>query len=235
MIGEWAEKQGHSVASTKLYESAPLPAMEAFDWLAVMGGPMSTDEEGRYPWLADEKDFLKAAIDAQKPIIGVCLGAQLLSEALGGSVAPNQETEIGWFPVALTEEGRKSPFTRRWPQEFTAFHWHGDTFDIPKRAVRLASSTACRNQAFAWRDRVVGLQFHLEYTPDSIRAMLEHCGDEIYSAPYIQCAPAIETQIDLTRDLRPMLYQLLDALVSGREIAPQASRLSGRLQEPRSI
>lgn len=151
-----------------------------------MGGPMNIYEHGKYPWLANEKRFLKQAIDTGKIILGICLGAQLLADVLGGKVYPNKWKEIGWFPVWKTSGAKCCSAFKRFPSLLHAFHWHGDTFELPPGAVLLASSGACENQAFAFRERVLGLQFHLETTRTGAEQLITHCGDEIEQGPYSQ-------------------------------------------------
>ncbi len=185
-IAEWARNQGHHLSRTRFYENDALPAPSAFDWLVVMGGPMNIYEEDRYPWLAREKAFIADAIAHGKLVLGVCLGAQLIADVLGGPVSPNQFKEIGWLPVSLTAAASGSPLFHNLPSEFIAFHWHGDTFQIPPGAILAASSPGCAHQAFAYSDKVVGLQFHLESTPSSIQKLIQHCGDELITGPYIQ-------------------------------------------------
>ncbi len=185
-IGQWAQTRQHGVSVTRLYDSDVLPGLDKFDLLIVMGGPMGINDEKVYPWLKTEKEFLTQTIAAGKPVLGVCLGAQLLADVLGAKVSPNAEKEIGWFPVQLTAEGRHVSFFQELPPELEVFHWHGDTFKLPQGASLLASSVACRNQAFVYNERVLALQFHLETTPESAASLIEHCRDELVQAPYIQ-------------------------------------------------
>ena len=156
-IGQWAQERQYGTSVTRLYCNDVLPDLDTFDMLIVMGGPMGVGDEKCYPWLKSEKEFLSKVIAADKPVLGVCLGAQLLAEVLGARVYPNAEKEIGWFPVQLTEEGRRSGFFQGLPSELEVFHWHGETFELPQGASLLASSTACRNQAFAYEKRVFGV------------------------------------------------------------------------------
>src|SRR5690606_32591469 len=114
------------------------------------------------PWMKEEKKLIEKAILKGKRVIGICLGAQLIADVLGARVFPNKEKEIGWFPIELTEEGQKSPFFAGFNKTETVFHWHGDTFEIPKGAEHIASSKVCENQAFLFDHKVLGLQFHLE-------------------------------------------------------------------------
>ncbi len=185
-IGVWGQKHGYLLSRTRFYANDSLPSWSEFDWLVVMGGPMNIYEEKRYPWLAQEKAFIADAIAHGKLVLGVCLGAQLIADVLGGPVSPNQFKEIGWLPVSLTAAASSSPLFHNLPSEFIAFHWHGDTFQIPPGALATASSLGCANQAFAYTNKVVGLQFHLESTPASVRKLMDNCGDELVPGPYIQ-------------------------------------------------
>ncbi len=142
------------------------PLMEDYDGLVVLGGPMNCDEVEKYPNLAYEVELIRKAIDQNKPVLGICLGAQLMARALGASVTANPEKEIGWYPLELNDQGRTDSLLQYLaPQHsslFPVFQWHGDTFDIPKGATALASSPLCRNQAFKYGDKAYALQFHLE-------------------------------------------------------------------------
>jgi len=174
----WLIENGHDVSSTRFWADDRLPDTENVDGLIVMGGPMGVYDESIYPWLAEEKAFIKKIIAQNKPVLGICLGAQLIAEVLGAKVGKNKQREIGFFP--LTGDGKI------FPAEFMAFHWHGDTFGIPDGATHLASSPACGNQAFIYKDNVLGLQFHLETTEESLRALCTNCADEITEGPFIQ-------------------------------------------------
>ncbi len=138
----------------------------AADGLVVMGGPMSANDD--LPFIRRELAILTEALAARKPVLGVCLGSQLLARAAGARVYRNPVKEIGWAPVRWTEDARQDPLFGGLPSPETLFHWHGETFDLPDGAVWLASSDACRHQAFRLDDRTYGLQFHLEVTPDMI-------------------------------------------------------------------
>ncbi len=191
-IQVWAEHQGWQISGTHLYRQEKLPAQDEFDWLVIMGGPMNIYEEKEYPWLAAEKKFIAEAIDDDKIVLGICLGAQLVADVLGGRVVPNRHKEIGWFPVNLTPEGPASVPFRGFPNQFSALHWHGDTFSLPPGAIMLAESEACPAQAFSANgDRVLALQFHLESSVESIRTLIQNCSGELVDAEYIQSADAI--------------------------------------------
>ena len=172
-IGEWAKLHGHSLTYTHLYRDEALPAIESFDMLAIMGGPMNVYEQDRYPWLESEKDFIRRTIDADKKVIGVCLGAQLIADVLGGEVFPNDHKEIGWHRVTRTVDSEGS-LLGILSREMEVFQWHGDMFSIPPGAKHLATSSACPNQAFQYEDHVLAMQFHLDYSADSIQRMVDN-------------------------------------------------------------
>jgi GMP synthase-like glutamine amidotransferase len=186
-----AAERGWELAVTRLFDGEPLPGPETFDLLAVMGGPMGAHDDEIYPWLAGEKRFIERSINEGKRMLGICLGAQLIADVLGARVYKNRYREIGWFPVRRVNEAAASVIGQSLPDSFHAFHWHGDTYDVPSGAVRLAESSACANQGFAWEDRVAALQFHLEATPESVRALLDNCGDELDGSEYVQGKDAI--------------------------------------------
>ena len=182
-IATWLETAGHRLSHTRFYETAALPDPASIDLLVVMGGPMSINDETEFPWLAAEKRFIRAVIEAGKPVLGICLGAQLIAGAMGATVYRNPLKEIGWWAV---QADNTSGDLFQFPPTATVFHWHGETFDLPPGAVRLARSEACANQAFQLGERVIGLQFHLETTPASAQAIVSHCGDELVPATWIQ-------------------------------------------------
>ncbi len=212
-IGTWIREQGHDCSFSHLYRGDRLPAVEDFDRLVVMGGPMNIYEHDRYPWLVEEKEFLDRVIGAGKTVIGICLGAQLIADVLGGRVVAGPEKEIGWLPVTLTREGRESGLFDGLPDRFTAFHWHGDTFSIPAGAVRLAESEGCANQGFLYDGRVLGLQFHLESTPESVALITDRCRDEVVEGPYIQTVEAMRSApAETYRQINRATESILDRL-----------------------
>jgi GMP synthase-like glutamine amidotransferase len=186
MIEQWLLQREHQISCSRLYMEEPLPDYESFDMLIVMGGPMGVKDEKDYPWLLEEKFFIEEAIKKEKKIVGICLGAQLLAEVMGARIFRNAHPEIGWFPVKLTPEADKSPLFKGLPEEFTPYHWHGDTFEIPEGAVRTSSSEGCKNQSFAYGSHILGLQFHMEMAEFSINNLIVNCYDEIRDGRYIQ-------------------------------------------------
>lgn len=148
------------------------PALDGIAGLVVMGGPMNVDETARYPFLATEVALIERALARGLPVLGICLGSQLLAKALGARVYPNARKEIGWLPIFPTAAARDDPLFRPFGHGEVVFHWHGDTFDLPAGATLLASSTACRHQAFRYGRSAYGLQFHVETTPAMIAEWL---------------------------------------------------------------
>ncbi|MGK7344278.1 MAG: type 1 glutamine amidotransferase [Candidatus Nitrospinota bacterium M3_3B_026] len=187
-IGAWLAAMRARIKTVRLYEGAPLPGPDQFDLLVVMGGPMSVNDEKIYPWLADEKRLIEKSLRAGKKILGVCLGAQLLASALGARVYKNREKEIGWFPVELAPQAAGSALFAGVPERFMAFHWHGETFDIPSGAAWLARSAACERQAFEYGGAALGLQFHLESTRGSVEKLVKNLSSDITPGKYVQDA-----------------------------------------------
>lgn len=208
----WAKHRGHRLTHTLLYEGEALPAPGDFDGLIIMGGPMSVHDAMEYPWLVQEKAFIDQTIKAQKPILGICLGAQLIAECLGAKVYTNNHKEIGWFPIYKIPEAEGIRCCSEWPASLTVFHWHGETFEIPNGAVRLAGSQACVNQGFALGDHIIGLQFHLESTRDSVTRLIAHGGDELTSNPFVQSADVM-LRDDYFESLEEVLFSFLDRWV----------------------
>lgn len=186
MIEGWAGQNNCPLATTPFFESGyELPDGGDFDCLIVMGGPMGAMDEDKHSWMGEEKRFIKEAIEDGKKVLGICLGAQLVATVLGAAVRPNQHEEIGWAPIWLTEDGQKAEVLGHMQSEMQVLHWHGDTFDIPQGAKHLIESTGCRNQAFLYEDRVMGLQFHMEMTRASLRALIDN-SPELEEGPFVQ-------------------------------------------------
>lgn len=158
--------------------------------LVVLGGPMNADQTLEYPFLAPEVGWIAAAVAAQTPVLGVCLGAQLLAQALGGRVYHHAHKEIGWYDIHWTAAADDDPLWRGLPQSSRLFEWHGDTFDLPAGAVHLAASTTCAAQAFRYGQRAYGLQFHLEVTEPIIERWLDEPAgrEELAALDYIDVA-----------------------------------------------
>ena len=207
----WLTARGHTLACTRFYAGETAPTtVDGFDWLIVMGGPMNVNQYRDFPWLKAEKRVIRDAVAAGKRVLGVCLGAQLIADALGGKVYQNEEREIGWFPVMAVPEGKESPLA--FPAETVVFHWHGDTFSLPPGGVWLARSEACEHQAFAVGARVLGLQFHLEMTPDDVARIAKECADELTAGKYVQSAQAMVARAKLETAPGVLMEALLTRL-----------------------
>ena len=188
-IEAWLLDAGFELTGTQFYLSDALPHAEEIDLLVIMGGPMSVNDEEQYPWLAAEKRLIRECVAAGRAVLGICLGAQLIASAMGARVYPNQCREIGWLPVRDVAPADGGHF--RFPAAAEVFHWHGETFDLPAGAILLAASEHCLNQAFQLGENVIGLQFHLETTPESAAALVANCGDELVPGQCIQSAERI--------------------------------------------
>ena len=207
-IRGWLDQQGAVIGTTRFYLGEKLPDVQSIDLLVIMGGPMSVNDESINPWLAAEKQFIREAISSGIAVLGVCLGAQLIASALGSRVYANSRSEIGWFPVYAV---RNDMDVFRFPAERAVFHWHGETFNLPPGAVRLAANAVCENQAFQFGRNVIGLQFHLESTPESVVSMVENCRHELQPGEYIQSE---ETLLSAPADQYDSVNQLMDELLS---------------------
>ncbi len=175
-----------------------------------MGGPMSIDDEDQYPWLKEEKDFIRKAIDGGKVVIGICLGAQLIAHVLGAIVFPNDKKEIGWYPVDFWGKAGSLPPFENFPDAPTVLHWHGDTFEIPEGALHLMKSDVCVNQAFLYGTTVLALQFHLEATPKTLEAMVENCRDELVPGEFIQTNQDILAGEKFCSQTNALMRKILD-------------------------
>ncbi len=205
---EWISKNNHNLTYTRFYNNETLPDLSDIDVLIVMGGPMSVHDEADFHWLKKEKEFIKKAIDLQKKVIGICLGAQLISNVLGGEISNNKDKEIGWFPIQATDT--KLPILKNVPEVLNVFHWHGETFTIPENAVRLFQSEGCENQGFLLNNQVLGLQFHFEVTEETMRNMVLEGKDELIENKYIQSAETILNQTEFIKQNNQIMAQFLD-------------------------
>jgi GMP synthase-like glutamine amidotransferase len=187
-IALWLEAQHADVAYAQLFAGDLVPTVNDFDMLIAMGGPMSVNDEAHFPWLRAEKALVRDAVAAGIPVLGVCLGAQLIASACGARVYRNSLREIGWFPVQRVA-GATPAF--RFPSEMTVFHWHGETFDLPAGATLLARSEGCEHQAFQIGRTVIGLQFHLEMTAEGVTALIDNCRAELVPDRYVQTEAAL--------------------------------------------
>ena len=170
------EQDGATWQVVELDEGEPIPALDPFDGMIVMGGPQDVWQEDRYPWLRDEKAAIRRfVVDMRRPFFGICLGHQLLADALGGSVQPARSPERGVHRVSKTEEGARDPLLRDLSDPITVFEWHGaEVVALPPGATVLAKNEACAIQAFRYGARAYGVQFHIEVTKDTVADWAQH-------------------------------------------------------------
>ena len=221
LIGDVLDAHGiaYDYADLYAFPTSLAPVNEA-DALVVLGGSMSANDDS--PFITREIEYIRSAVSGGKPVLGVCLGAQLIAKALGARVYANHVKEVGWAPVTFADAGLRDPLFTGLAEDEVIFHWHGETFDLPSGAALLASSAACRNQAFRVGDRIYGLQFHLEVTPGMIAEWCredEACGGARDARqpidPYAHAAR--------TRDLAETIFGRWCSLVRGQISACGAS------------
>lgn len=224
-IGSYLLAQGDRVELCPIYLGASIPPPDAADLLVIMGGPMSVYDADRLPWLSREITLVTEHFNAGTPLLGVCLGAQLIATALGAAVYPGAHREIGWWPCMMAplsapDDPWRDVFGTA-PARPTVFHWHGDTFNLPAGAVLRASSAAYRNQLFTVGDRTVGIQFHVEMDDAGVRALTRASGSDLGRGAFDGTPTTADPATFFTREAalhrgftRRFLFRLLDHLRS---------------------
>ncbi len=215
----WLAAHGHPLSFTRLDEPDPVfPALNSFDGLLILGGAMSVYDEAGFPWLRAEKAFLREAVRAGKITLGICLGAQLLAQALGGTVRPLPAPEIGFWPVRFAANALVHPLLRGWPAKATVLHWHEDAFTVPPGAQRLGMSAGCAAQGFLWGDGLVGLQFHPEMTEAMVEKLIRYENHETaQEQEFTQTAAQIREKLKSVWKGRMLLETLLKNMVALHE------------------
>jgi GMP synthase-like glutamine amidotransferase len=211
-IEPWLEAAGHEISHTKMFADETLPDASHVDWLIIMGGPMGANDDSKFRWLRPEKRLIRESISLGKPVLGICLGAQLIASVLGAKVYKNLHREIGWFEIERCAEASGHPLGKLFPVRSEVFHWHADTFDLPASAVQLARSAACQNQAFAYSTNVLGLQFHLEMTAPMIADWAEKGGDDLTPGPYTQTPEQMLARPERLEKTNEFIVRLLSAM-----------------------
>jgi GMP synthase-like glutamine amidotransferase len=215
MIQDWAEGHIHIVTYTRFFDTDfVIPPLFNYDMLIILGGPMSVNDTLQHSWLSSEKENVRKAIDAGKIVLGICLGAQMIASCLGAKVCANKVKEIGWFPVEIEDGALGNPIITGINTPFNAFHWHGETFDLPQNALHLMSSAACHHQAFLFKNQVLGLQFHLEMGKADIKRIIKCCGNELIPDIAIQDATTINKKSVAISSNKQILVRLLENLIS---------------------
>jgi len=209
-LPDWAASRGHVWQETIVPQVTELPHLEDVDCLVVLGGPMSAWEEREHPWLTAEKRKIESFLEAGRPVLGICLGAQILADILGARTYPGPQPEVGWHRVTSAAESYAHPVASVLPAEIETFLWHGDTFDIPHGALRLGGSAAFENQGFLLNG-ALALQFHLEVRPDWVGRLVERDADQLVEQGYVQSRARVLGQCDAVyRDNNALMDRLLD-------------------------
>ena len=196
-IETWAQKKNHNITYTRLHEEDTFPKECNFDFLVIMGGPQSPESTlEEYPHFDAQKEiaFIKRAIEQNKTILGVCLGAQFIGQALGARFEHSPNREIGVFPITLTSDGKHDPIFSTFPEKFIVGHWHGDMPGLAPESKVLATSEGCPRQIVRYAQNIYGFQCHFEFTKKSIEGMIENCSEELTkykNLPYIQNAETL--------------------------------------------
>jgi GMP synthase (glutamine-hydrolysing) len=170
-ILDWIKIKGHKIEEVNFYDHHGLPDIRETENLIVMGGPMNIYDDEEYSWLSDERDFIKKAVQKGIKVLGICLGAQFIADAMGAKVFKNDHTEVGWFEVEIKEQNLPDKFKGIFPESFKTFHWHSDTFTLPKGINNFISSEATANQGFFFKN-VAAFQFHMEMTADGVKDLV---------------------------------------------------------------
>lgn len=211
VIESWARQNGHTISGKNIARDDSLPDVDSFDSLIILGGPQSACDVAKHNYLEKEIDFIQQAIAANKYILGICLGGQLIAHALGAPASRSPEKEMGYFPVGLTEEGKQDPIFANFPTSFMSVHWHSDMMGVPENAQVLAETPGCPIQAIRFSQRVYGLQFHLEFTKVKIKAILQKIKGKLPTGRYVQTAE--EMLAAPFPEINQYCYQLLDQLL----------------------
>lgn len=216
-IESWVNNNKYQASGTHTYRNEQLPTLSEFDMLIIMGGPQCVLELDKYPYLREEITLIQQAIHSKKAVLGICLGAQLISEALGAKAEQSPKKEIGVYPVVTTQAAKTDPLFKQFPEQFDVMHWHNDMPGLAPGSVLLASSAGCPRQAFRYNDRVYGFQFHMELTPELVKKMTEHCAHELQPEQYVQTTAEL-MQHDL-QAINQKMYLTLDYL-AGQYLNP---------------
>lgn len=216
-IETWARNKSHEISYTRLYQGDTFPKfIEDIDFLVIMGGPQSpatTKDECPYFDAGKEIEFIRKAINAGKIVLGICLGAQLIGEALGAGFDHSPNREIGVFEITLTKDAKNDPVFSRFPDKFLVGHWHGDMPGLTIESRILATSEGCPRQVVKYSPKVYGFQCHFEFTPDAIEGMITNCGNELKKykdLQYIQSVDKLRKQD--CQSFNRFLFTFLDYL-----------------------
>lgn len=192
-IDQWVDRMGHTTQVCCPYKGQPVPNINDFDGLIIMGGPQSAVEIEKYPYLQAELDLIVQAVTANKPVLGVCLGAQLISAAFGSPAERSPIHEVGFFPVTLNEAGNQSSLLQDLPSCLITGHWHYDMPGVPENAQVLAASEGCPRQIIQYGVRVLGMQCHLELTRAETEVFIKKCPQDLTPGKFVQTPDEMRT------------------------------------------
>lgn len=206
-LKQWFDEHQAAITLTRVDLHEPMPSVDSFDWLVILGGPMGAYEESHYPWLVQEKTFIRETIQAHKLTLGICLGGQLIASAMGAKIYPNAEQEIGWFPIEKTHS------VATWlPNKATLLCWHGDVFELPDAATGFSRSAITRNQGFCIGPRVWALQFHVEALSGTTETFFKVTGEHLPAGDYVQSLDSLSTEDHLYTS-QQTAFRLLDFML----------------------
>ncbi|MCQ6962357.1 type 1 glutamine amidotransferase [Methanolobus chelungpuianus] len=209
-IPGWVHDRGHVLTKSLPYVEVEFPHTDDFDLLLIMGGLMSIYQENEHPWLKKEKAFVRSSIEAGKAVLGICFGAQMLSEVLGSSVRRNNLKEIGWHSVEMVESWKEEFFLQGLSGSFTVFQWHGDTYGLPPGARRLFTSAACMEQGFVYRDNILALQFHPEVNGQCLSNLVMNCRSDLQTdGSYVQSEAEILNRPEMIESSARLMFSIL--------------------------
>jgi GMP synthase-like glutamine amidotransferase len=210
-ILNWINKHGHTLTFTHTHLNQSFPTEIDFDLLIIMGGTASLYDKKNKAWLKYESKFVSKALGANKKILGICLGAQIIAHVLGAEIYKNNKREIGWFETTFHDEGISiMPFL---PKKIVPFHWHSDTFDLPQGAIGIASSEITPNQGFIYKSNVIALQFHLELNHENLKKITRALKSELLETDdNIQSAKHILSKTDLINSGNSLMFEIMDFL-----------------------
>ena len=219
VICTWAEQKKQPLTRLFCAQESHFPTLDSFDALIIMGGPMSVNDD--LDWINSELNFISQSIEANKPVLGICLGAQLIAKALGAPVTKNAVKEIGWFDVTRTALAPPKHWAHGvLPETFHPLHWHGDTFAIPQGATQCFRSANCENQAFYYGDNVLGLQFHIEFDHATASRVAEECGEELnHGGEFVQSRAEILNADAHFIKANALIFKLMEAMKSAFDAA----------------
>ncbi len=213
-IGDWAAIHNITTSVTRFDLNPKMPSLYSFDWLVVMGGKMGVNDSAEFPWIDDEIEFIKKAIQSGKIVIGICLGSQLVAKALGARVYKNREQEIGFMPVYFNKSALNDTVFRHFPGELTVMHMHFDVFDLPSGATAMANNAETPCQAFRYMKNVFAFQFHFEITESNAPVFIREITPEIIPGKHVQTPDEMLSQIICCRYNNQIFNNLLDSILT---------------------